>query len=345
MGGAAPGAGQVGQGLGPAVSRSARSCRRRPRRRSLAASPPSARSGWVAAAIRRHAERTSSSVRPGLSGSPKTVNGCPAALASSGSLPVWSPGRVYGRRGRPGSQAARGKAREPGRRVPPPGPRSGANPRTRSLPRPARGLAGPTLRVSGGPSGGPAAPHPRLASSQPPREAAAIPGFRDRPAGAQTYTCATNRRVPGDTRGTVRRWRPSPVTPRPRASPRRRGWCWGSRREAGWCSAGARRGPDDRGGPGTVAAGRGDQRGGRGAWIANISRTHALYAEGDGYRIRLPRMEERDEPSGGWFVHAGSVLVGSRAMLDDGRPLEVMVSGGDDRWGEGSGRRPGQGRR
>jgi len=72
-----------------------------------------------------------------------------------------------------------------------------------------------------------------------------------------------------------------------------------------------------------------------GAWIANISRTHALYAEGDGYRIRLPRMEERDEPSGGWFVHSGSVLVGSRAMLDDGRPLEVTVSGGDGRWGEG----------
>ncbi len=28
-----------------------------------------------------------------------------------------------------------------------------------------------------------------------------------------------------------------------------------------------------------------------GAWIANISRTHALYVAGDGYRIRLPRME------------------------------------------------------
>ncbi len=93
----------------------------------------------------------------------------------------------------------------------------------------------------------------------------------------------------------------------------------------------------------TIAAGRGlSRRAGvisavaGGAWIANISRTHALYAEGDGYRIRLPRMEERDEPSGGWFVHAGSVLVGSRAMLDDGRPLEVAVSGGDERWGEGS---------
>ena len=92
----------------------------------------------------------------------------------------------------------------------------------------------------------------------------------------------------------------------------------------------------------TIAAGRGlSRRAGvisavaGGAWIANISRTHALYAEGDGYRIRLPRMEERDEPSGGWFVRSGSVLVGSRAMLDDGRPLEVTVSGGDGRWGEG----------
>jgi hypothetical protein len=90
----------------------------------------------------------------------------------------------------------------------------------------------------------------------------------------------------------------------------------------------------------TIAAGRGlSRRAGvisamaAGAWIANISRTHALYTEGDGYRIRLPRMEERDEPSGGWFVRAGTVLVGSRAMLDEGRPLAVIVSGGDDRWG------------
>ena len=93
----------------------------------------------------------------------------------------------------------------------------------------------------------------------------------------------------------------------------------------------------------TIAAGRGlSRRAGvisavaGGAWIANISRTHALYAEGDGYRIRLPRMEERDEPSGGWFVHAGSVLVGSRAMLDDGMPLEVMVSGGEGGFGDGT---------
>src|SRR5215469_2128098 len=92
----------------------------------------------------------------------------------------------------------------------------------------------------------------------------------------------------------------------------------------------------------TIAAGRGlSRRAGvisamaAGAWVANISRTHALYTEGDGYRIRLPRMEERDEPSGGWFVRAGTVLVGSRAMLDEGLPLEVMVTGVDGRWGEG----------
>jgi hypothetical protein len=83
----------------------------------------------------------------------------------------------------------------------------------------------------------------------------------------------------------------------------------------------------------TIAAGRGlSRRAGvisavaGGAWIANISHTHALYAEGDGYRIRLPRMEEDGEPSGGWFLRAGTALVGSRAMLDEGQPLSVMVT-------------------
>ena len=66
---------------------------------------------------------------------------------------------------------------------------------------------------------------------------------------------------------------------------------------------------------------------GDGVWIANISRTHALYTEGDGYRIRLPRMEDQGEPSGGWFLRAGMTLVGSRAMLDEGQPLCVMVNG------------------
>jgi hypothetical protein len=63
-----------------------------------------------------------------------------------------------------------------------------------------------------------------------------------------------------------------------------------------------------------------------GAWVANISNTHALYAEGDGYRIRLPRMDEHGEPTGGWFVQQGTALVGSRAMLDDGQPLRLVVS-------------------
>src|SRR5580693_4246941 len=89
----------------------------------------------------------------------------------------------------------------------------------------------------------------------------------------------------------------------------------------------------------TIAAGRGlSRRAGvisavaGGAWIANISRTHALYAEGDGYRIRLPRMDEAGEPSEsgepskGWFLRHGAALVGSRAMLDEGLPLRLVVA-------------------
>jgi hypothetical protein len=90
-------------------------------------------------------------------------------------------------------------------------------------------------------------------------------------------------------------------------------------------------------GPGVdliIAAGRGlSRRAGlvtamaAGVWIANISRTHALYVEGDGYQVRLPRMEHDGEPANGWFVHAGTALVGSRAMLDDGQSLMVTVTG------------------
>jgi hypothetical protein len=83
-----------------------------------------------------------------------------------------------------------------------------------------------------------------------------------------------------------------------------------------------------------VAAGRGlSRRAGlvtamaAGAWIANISRTHALYVEGDGYQVRLPRMEDGGEPANGWFVHAGRAMVGSRAMLDEGQSLVVTVTG------------------
>ena len=90
-------------------------------------------------------------------------------------------------------------------------------------------------------------------------------------------------------------------------------------------------------GPGVdliIAAGRGlSRRAGlvtamaAGVWIANISRTHALYVEGEGYQVRLPRMEHDGEPASGWFVHTGTALVGSRAMLDDGQSLIVTVTG------------------
>jgi hypothetical protein len=63
-----------------------------------------------------------------------------------------------------------------------------------------------------------------------------------------------------------------------------------------------------------------------GALVANISYTHALYAEGDGFRIRLPRLDEPGEPSGGWFVQRGTALVGSRSMLDEGQPLRLVVT-------------------
>jgi hypothetical protein len=63
-----------------------------------------------------------------------------------------------------------------------------------------------------------------------------------------------------------------------------------------------------------------------GAWIANISKTHALYVAGDGYRIRLPRLEGDGDPAGGWLVHAGTAMVGSRAMMDDGLQLVVTVA-------------------
>jgi hypothetical protein len=71
-----------------------------------------------------------------------------------------------------------------------------------------------------------------------------------------------------------------------------------------------------------------------GAWIVNISRTHALYVEGEGYRIRLPRLEDDGEPTGGWLLHSGTALVGSRAMLDDDLPLAVSVT--SERQADGS---------
>jgi hypothetical protein len=63
-----------------------------------------------------------------------------------------------------------------------------------------------------------------------------------------------------------------------------------------------------------------------GAWVANLSYTHALYAEGHGYRVRLPRMDTAGEPLAGWFVREGTALIGSRAMLEEGQPLRLVVS-------------------
>jgi hypothetical protein len=65
-----------------------------------------------------------------------------------------------------------------------------------------------------------------------------------------------------------------------------------------------------------------------GVLITNLSRTHALYAVGEAYRIRLPRLEPGGEPVGGWFVRSGDLEVGSQAMLDDASPLRVEVLGG-----------------
>ena len=90
-----------------------------------------------------------------------------------------------------------------------------------------------------------------------------------------------------------------------------------------------------------ISAGRGlSRRAGviaatpEGAWIANISTTHALYVAGDGYRIRLPRVEGDADPAGGGLVHAGTATVGSRSMLDDGLQIAVMVPGRQRRSGE-----------
>jgi hypothetical protein len=74
-----------------------------------------------------------------------------------------------------------------------------------------------------------------------------------------------------------------------------------------------------------------------GALVANISYTHALYAEGEGFRIRLPRMDDRGEPPGGWFVRRGTALVGSRSMLDEGQPLRLVVAERPEAAGDGDG--------
>src|SRR5260370_38376827 len=78
-------------------------------------------------------------------------------------------------------------------------------------------------------------------------------------------------------------------------------------------------------GPGVdliVAAGRGlSRRAGlltamaSGVWIANISRTHALYLEGGGYQARLPRVEGDAEPANGRVRPPGPADSGPRARV------------------------------
>lgn len=62
-----------------------------------------------------------------------------------------------------------------------------------------------------------------------------------------------------------------------------------------------------------------------GAWIENLSRTHALYVRGDEYHIRLPPADI-DGPPGGWLIARGTALVGSMAMLREGMALQVTAS-------------------
>jgi hypothetical protein len=62
-----------------------------------------------------------------------------------------------------------------------------------------------------------------------------------------------------------------------------------------------------------------------GAWIENLSRAHALYVRGDSYHIRLPP-SGAEGPPGGWLVSHGSAVVGSMAMIREGRTLRITVA-------------------
>lgn len=63
-----------------------------------------------------------------------------------------------------------------------------------------------------------------------------------------------------------------------------------------------------------------------GAWVTNISHSHALYVEGEDYHIRLPPVGAAG-PTGGWLVSSGTVAVGSMTMLRQGMALHLTVSG------------------
>ena len=65
-----------------------------------------------------------------------------------------------------------------------------------------------------------------------------------------------------------------------------------------------------------------------GAWVANISRTHALYAEGDGYRVRLPRLDEAGEASESGEPSKGHARRGAAAATRRGRRQRQRGRGG-----------------
>lgn len=67
-----------------------------------------------------------------------------------------------------------------------------------------------------------------------------------------------------------------------------------------------------------------------GAWVGNLSRTHALHVVCDGSRVRLPPLPTGGvEPQSGWFLRSGTALVGSATMIDGQSPLQVSVTDAD----------------
>lgn len=63
---------------------------------------------------------------------------------------------------------------------------------------------------------------------------------------------------------------------------------------------------------------------GRGAMVMNLSMSHALFVDGDGYHLRLPIADD-DGPSGGWLVARGTALVGSMAMMRQGMAVQIIA--------------------
>jgi hypothetical protein len=63
----------------------------------------------------------------------------------------------------------------------------------------------------------------------------------------------------------------------------------------------------------------------RGAMVMNLSRCHALFVDGDGYHVRLPRADD-DGPPGGWLVARGTAMVGSTAMMRSGMAVHIIAA-------------------